>query len=188
MNSKYTADQIENFPYAIFAGGCFWCTEHDFESLDGVADVISGYSGGKEINPTYEQVGAHKTTHREAVKVIYDPAVTNFTNLVRNLLVNIDPTDGDGQFYDRGQSYEPIVFYADEEEKAIAQEAFDQLDASKIFDKPVAVRLMPRMEFYPAEAYHQNFSENHNDRYCSYRAASGKDEFLKRVWGEKKWV
>lgn len=185
---NYTPDQISSLPFAIFAGGCFWCTEHDFETLNGVVDVISGYSGGDEVNPTYEQIGSHKTHHREAVKIIYDPKITNFTNLVRNLLTHIDPTDSTGQFYDRGESYEPVIFFGDSDEENIARGAIDQLNASKIFDKSVSVKVLPKKEFYPAEEYHQNFSQTHYDRYCSYRTASGKDEFLKKVWGERKWV
>lgn len=179
---------MESLKEAIFAGGCFWCTESDFKHLDGVVEVTSGYSGGHLENPTYQDVTSETSGHREAIKVSYDPSKISYEDLIRRLLTHIDPTDGGGQFHDRGESYEPVIFYQNEEEKKIAQENIAQLDASKIFEKPVAVKTLPYSNFYAAEEYHQDYSDKNNARYCAYRAASGRDEFIKKVWGDKTWI
>lgn len=179
---------MTNFPFAVFAGGCFWCTESDFKHLVGVLEVISGYSGGHVENPTYDDVTSETSGHREAVQVVYDPQKISFQDLVRRLLTHIDPTDGAGQFYDRGESYEPVIFYQNEEEKKIAEENISELNDAKIFDKPIAVKILPYKNFYKAEDYHQNYSEKNNARYCSYRAASGRDDFINKVWGDKTWI
>lgn len=179
---------MTNFPFAVFAGGCFWCTESDFKHLDGVVEVTSGYSGGHLENPSYSDVTSETSGHREAVQIVYDPAKISYQDLVRRLLTHIDPTDGGGQFYDRGESYEPVIFYQNDEEKKIAEENILELNESKIFDKPIAVKILPYTNFYKAEDYHQNYSEKNNARYCSYRSASGRDDFINKIWGDKRWI
>ena len=166
---KLSKKELNKYPSAVFAGGCFWCTESDFQKLDGVKEVVSGYSGGKIENPTYEQVYSETTGHREAVKVYFDPQKVTYRDLVRQLLTHINPTDIEGQFYDKGESYTAAIFYADEEQKQIAEEAIGQLNDSKIFDKLVAVKVLPYSNFYEAEDYHQNYYEQNKDSspYCS---------------------
>jgi len=189
MQTQFSQEQLEKvYPSAIFAGGCFWCTESDFSKLDGVVEELSGYSGGEEENPTYETVSSHETHHHEVVKVYYDSSKVSYEKLVKYHLRHIDPTDGGGQFYDRGDQYIPVIFYDSSEEKMIAQEKIDELSSSKIFDKPIQVALKSRMKFYTAEEYHQNYAEKNEGRYCNYRDGSGRDTFLKKYWGEKEWV
>ena len=185
---KLSTQELSTYPSAVFAGGCFWCTESDFQKLDGVKEVVSGYSGGAVENPTYEEVSAEKTGHRESVRVYFDPQKVSYQDLVRRLLTHINPTDAEGQFYDRGESYTSAIFYMDEEQKRIAEEAIKELDDSKIFDKPVAVKVLPYSNFYEAEDYHQDYSENNTVRYCAYRNASGRDDFIKQAWGDAKWI
>jgi peptide methionine sulfoxide reductase msrA/msrB len=185
---KKTEQELQNYPFAVFAGGCFWCTEADFKKMNGVIEVVSGYSGGHLENPSYEDVVSETSGHREAVKVFYDPNKINFEKLVQHFLSHIDPTDSFGQFYDRGESYTPAIFYLNDEQKTMAEKTINQLNEAKIFDKPVAVKILPYSNFYVAENYHQNYSENNTVRYCAYRNASGRDDFIKSVWGNKTWV
>ena len=184
----HSQDELNKYPFAIFAGGCFWCTEADFQKMDGVLEVISGYTGGKLENPTYSDVTSETSGHREGVKVYYDPSKVSYEQLVRNFLKHIDPTDAFGQFYDRGESYETVIFYLNDTEKLTAQKNLDELDNAKIFEKPVAVKLIAFSNFYNAEEYHQNFAENNTTRYCAYRNASGKDTFLDKYWKNRDWV
>jgi peptide methionine sulfoxide reductase msrA/msrB len=184
----FSQEELNKYSYAIFAGGCFWCTEADFQKIDGVLEVVSGYTGGRTENPTYQDVTSEMSGHREGVKVYYDSNRVSHEQLVRNFLKHIDPTDGSGQFYDRGESYEPVIFYQNDNEKSIAQKNLDELNQAKIFEKPVAVKLIPFSNFYNAEDYHQNFAENNVNRYCAYRNASGKDTFLEKYWKNRDWV
>jgi len=178
---------LENYKIAYFAGGCFWCTESDLRKAVGVIEVISGYSGGHVDNPTYSDVTSETSGHREAVKVYYDDSVTNFEELTHYHLMHIDPTDGGGQFYDRGESYEPVIFYTSEDEKVVAEKAVRELDESKLFEKPIAVKVIEFKNFYTAEEYYQKYAENNNANYCVYRDASGRDMFLAKYFGGKTW-
>lgn len=171
---------------AYFAGGCFWCVESDFEKVPAVKDAISGYMGGTSPNPTYENYSAGG--HREVVKVVYDPTVTSYADLVHHLLRHIDPTDGDGSFGDRGPQYAPAVYYTTEEEKAIAESIIQELDTSGRFAEPVAVAVLPATEFYPAELHHQEYSGTHSEEYSSYRKASGRDTFIDKHWSKEERV
>jgi len=169
---------------AVFAGGCFWCTESDFEKVDGVLEVISGYTGGCIENPSYEQVAGGGTGHIEAIKVIYDPSITSYKELLDVLWRHVDPTDPGGQFVDRGDQYRSAIFYASEEERLLAEASRDSLERSGPFGKPVATLIEPLGPFYPAEDYHQDYYKKNPIRYKWYRSGSGRDAFLKSAWPE----
>ncbi len=172
----------ETLKTATFAGGCFWCVESDFGSVEGVVEVVSGYTGGTSENADYEAVTGGKTGHLEAVQVIYDPSVIGYTELLDIFWKHIDPTDPGGQFVDRGSQYRTAVFYHGDEQKRMAETSKSQLNASGRFSKPVATEIFPLDKFYPAEAYHQNFHKKSPVRYKLYRYNSGRDQFLKKVW------
>lgn len=184
---KKTQAELAQYSRAYFSGGCFWCTESDLQKATGVAEVISGYAGGSIVNPTYSDVTSEKSGHREAVEIYYDGKITTYENLVRYHLMHIDPTDAGGQFYDRGESYQAVIFYGTEEERVIAEKAIQELNDAKVFDKPVAVRVLPYKNFYTAEEYHQNYAENSTVKYCAYRESSGRDTFLQKYFGDKSW-
>lgn len=170
---------------ATFAGGCFWCTESDFEKLPGVAEAISGYAGGDEVNPTYSQVSSGTTGHLEAVQVYYDPAKVTYGQLLEWFWKHVDPTDGGGQFVDRGQQYRAAIFYGNDVEKALALESKAKLEASHKFAKPIATEIRPFKTFYPAEEYHQNYYKENPLRYKFYRFNSGRDQFLEKTWADQ---
>jgi peptide methionine sulfoxide reductase msrA/msrB len=173
---------------ATFAGGCFWCVESDFEKVDGVVEVISGYTGGQKKNPTYEEVSAGGTGHVEAVQVLYDPKKVSYEDLLEVFWRHVDPTDPGGQFVDRGHQYRTAIFYQDKEEKRLAEESKRELEASGRFDKPIVTEILALNGFYRAEDYHQDYYKTHAVRYKYYRWNSGRDQFLKKVWrdeGEK---
>ncbi len=170
---------------ATFAGGCFWCMVEPFSRLPGVMKVVSGYAGGSKPNPTYEEVCAKKTGHREAVQVTYDEEKLEYETLLAVFWRQIDPTDPGGQFYDRGEPYRTAVFYHDENQKIKAEKARDILAKSKIFAKPVVTEVLPAGAFYPAEAYHQDYYQKNPDKYSSYREGSGRSRFLAEHWQDK---
>ncbi len=167
---------------AFFAGGCFWCTEAAFEAVDGVTEVISGYTGGDVPNPTYREVGTGKSGHFEAVKVVYESSRVSYEELLDTFWRSIDPTDAGGQFYDRGSQYHTAVFYSTPLEKKLALQSRKNLEKSGRFSKPIATQILPAKEFYPAEDYHQNYYRTNSRRYCAYAEASGRKAFLKEVW------
>ena len=173
---------MENKAEATFAGGCFWCVEADFEKVDGVIEVISGYSGGEESNPTYEQVSAGVTGHYEAVRVIYDPNTVTYEKLLDIFWRHIDPTDSNGQFVDRGKQYRTAVFYHDEKQKQAAEASRQKLGESGVFNKPIVTAILSLKNFYNAENYHQNYYRKNPIRYKFYRFNSGRDQFLKKTW------
>jgi peptide methionine sulfoxide reductase msrA/msrB len=175
----------EKTAIAVFAGGCFWCVEADFEKVGGVIEVISGYTGGDEPNPTYEMVSSGKTGHVEAVQVIYDPDKVSYKELLDVFWRHVDPTDDGGQFVDRGSQYRTAIFYQDEEQKAHAEASRLALDKSGRYERPVVTPILKAGPFYPAEEYHQNYYETHGLRYKMYRSGSGRDAFLKKNWGDK---
>ena len=171
---------------AVFAGGCFWCTESDFEKVDGVIDAISGYTGGHVKNPSYYQVSAGGTGHLESVKVIYDPSKVSYEQLLDYFWRHVDPTDPGGQFVDRGSQYRSAIFYANETQKRLAEKSKQQLEASGKFNKPIVTEILPLGKFYPAEDYHQDYYKKNPIRYHYYRYNSGRDQFLKKTWGDMK--
>lgn len=171
---------------ATFSGGCFWCTESDFEKVSGVVDVVSGYTGGRVENPTYEQVCSGKTGHVEAVQVHFDPSKVSYERLLEIFWMHVDPTDGGGQFADRGSQYRSSIFYHDERQRQLAERSKSALDASGIFDRPIVTEIRPFAVFYEAEDYHQNYNRTCSARYQTYRSGSGRDDFLKAMWGDGK--
>ncbi len=170
---------------AVFAGGCFWCSESDFEKVPGVSEVISGYTGGKETNPTYQQVSSHATGHVEAVKVIYDPARVSYGQLIEWFWRHIDPTDSGGQFADRGEQYRTVIFYADNEQHRIAETSKRKLEASRHFGEPIVTDILPLGDFYPAEDYHQGSHCVNPIRYSYYRSGSGRNQFIEKSWSKE---
>jgi peptide methionine sulfoxide reductase msrA/msrB len=166
---------------ATFAGGCFWCTEADFEKAVGVVKVISGYAGGKGANPTYEDFASKG--YVQAVQVFYDPHRTSYRNLLDYFWRHINPTDSGGQFIDRGVEYRSIIFYKDDEQRRLAEKSKSDLEKSGRFSKPIVTEILPLTEFYPAEANHQDYYKAHPLRYRIYRNRTGRDEFLLKVWG-----
>ena len=185
MDNAMDANPPEGTRAAVFAGGCFWCTESDFEKVDGVIEAISGYTGGDVENPTYKQVSRGGTGHLEAVKVIYDPQKIDFNALLDIFWRKVNPTDGGGQFVDRGDQYRSAIFYADNDERRLAQASKEKLAASGIFDKSLATDILPLGTFYPAEDYHQNYYKKNPIRYKWYRSGSGRDQFLNKVWADR---
>lgn len=169
---------------AVFAGGCFWCTESDFEKLDGVIAVVSGYTGGQVADPTYKQVSAGGTGHVEAVKVIYDPNRISYEALLDYFWRHVDPTDAGGQFVDRGNQYRSVIFYANEAERNAAEASKKALAASGQFDRPIVTDILPLATFYEAEDYHQDYYKKNPLRYKWYRSGSGRDHFLEKSWTE----
>ena len=173
------------FQKATFAGGCFWCMEPPFEKLEGVKEVVSGYTGGHTINPTYEQVSAGGTGHLEAIEVVYDPSKVTYEKLLDVFWKQVDPTDQGGQFVDRGASYKSAIFYHNEEQKRLAEESKMKLAQSRRFDKPLVTDILPAEPFYRAEDYHQDYWKKNRVRYKFYRFNSGRDQFLEQVWGKE---
>ncbi|MHA7128180.1 peptide-methionine (S)-S-oxide reductase MsrA [Algoriphagus namhaensis] len=169
---------------ATFAGGCFWCVEAPFEGIDGVISVISGYAGGKEKNPTYNEVASGKTSHRESVQITFDPEVISYSELVDIFWQTFDPTDVGGSFYDRGTQYESAIFYHDAEQKRVAEASKKLLDQSGRFDKKIATPIIKFTNFYEAEEYHQDYYKKKPTDYYAYRKGSGRDAFIKKYWPE----
>ena len=165
---------------AIFAGGCFWCTESDFDHVPGVLATVSGFAGGRVTNPTYKQVSAGGTGAYEAVRVTYDPKRTSYAELVRRFLPTIDAVDGGGQFCDRGDSYRPAIFFANAAEKRVAEAAL--ASASKRLGQKTAVAVLPASRFTAAEDYHQDYYKKNPARYKFYRWNCGRDQRLKALW------
>lgn len=168
--------------YITFAGGCFWCMEPPFEKLNGVKAVISGYMGGDEKNPSYKQVSAGSTGHAEVVRIEFDPSLVSVETLIETFWENIDPTQVDGQFVDKGRQYRSAIFFHNEKQKLAAEASKKKLSESKKFDKPIVTEVTKAGDFYKAEDYHQDYYKNNPIRYKYYRYNSGRDQFLKRHW------
>ncbi|MFA5605325.1 MAG: peptide-methionine (R)-S-oxide reductase MsrB [Dehalococcoidales bacterium] len=175
-----------DYKYATFAGGCFWCMEPPFEELEGVTDVITGYTGGDTENPSYEQVCSGTTGHYEAIQITYDPQKISYGKLLDVFWRHIDPTDEGGQFADRGSQYQTAVFYHDDAQKEAAEVSKKALDNSGRFDKPIATKILPHTVFYPAEDYHQDYYKKSSTRYYLYKKASGREDYLNNLWDEQK--
>jgi peptide-methionine (S)-S-oxide reductase len=167
---------------AVFSGGCFWCTESDFDHIPGVVSTTSGYAGGKLANPTYEQVSAGGTGHIESVKVVYDPAKVSYQTLVARFFRTVDPLDSGGQFCDRGDQYRTAVFVAGAAERRIAEAT--KARAAALLRKPVATLILPAGRFYPAEGYHQDYYRKNPVRYKYYRWRCGREARLAQIWGK----
>lgn len=173
----------DKYEKATFAGGCFWCMEPPFENLDGVIDVVPGYTGGQKENPTYDQVSSGTTGHLEAVQITYDPAEISYSELLDVFWTQIDPTDESGQFVDRGPQYNTAIFYHDEKQKTVAEESRSRLEKSGKFDRPIVTKIRPYTRFYEAEDYHKDFYKKSPARYKTYKFSSGRETYLKKIWG-----
>ncbi|MEZ9343520.1 peptide-methionine (R)-S-oxide reductase MsrB [Vibrio cyclitrophicus] len=169
---------------ATLAGGCFWCTESDLEKLPGVTDVISGYSGGELENPTYKQVSSGKSGHIEVINVTYNPDVVSYEQVLDQFFRHIDPTDDKGSFVDRGPQYRPAIFYRSQEQKDVAQNFMMEIDKAQIFGESLKTELIKFEKFWPAEDYHQDYYKKSKVRYNYYRYASGRDQYLDKIFGE----
>jgi peptide methionine sulfoxide reductase msrA/msrB len=170
---------------AVFAGGCFWCVEADFEKVKGVVEAISGYAGNGAEKPSYEEVSSGATGFVEAVQVVYDPSKVSYEQLLDFFWRHIDPTDAGGEFVDRGPQYKSIIFYNDEAQKAAAEESKRRLESSGRFNAPVVTEIAPFSNFYRAEEYHQHYSQKNPVRYKLYRHNSGRDQFIAKIWGKQ---
>ncbi|NBQ89026.1 MAG: peptide-methionine (S)-S-oxide reductase [Betaproteobacteria bacterium] len=168
---------------ATFAGGCFWCMEPPFEALPGVISVVSGYTGGRTKNPSYEDVSSGVTGHAEAVRIVYEPSKVSFEQLLEVFWHNIDPLTPDQQFCDKGTQYRSAIFYHDEAQRAAAEASKDALAASGRFKTSVVTSIVPARAFFPAEEYHQDYYRHNPLRYKYYRHGCGRDERLQELWG-----
>jgi methionine-S-sulfoxide reductase len=168
---------------AIFAGGCFWCMESPFEEIPGVIEVLSGYTGGEKLDPTYKEVSAGGTGHTEAVEVLYDPKQVSYSELLDVFWMQINPTDAGGQFVDRGTQYRSGIYQLNSEQQRLAEASKQLLAQSGRFAKPVITEIVAAGKFYPAEEYHQDYYKKNPIRYKYYRYGSGRDKFLDQVWG-----
>ncbi|MBF0485388.1 MAG: peptide-methionine (S)-S-oxide reductase MsrA [Candidatus Omnitrophica bacterium] len=181
VNASAQGD-AKNLKTAIFAGGCFWCMQPPYDKLPGVISTTVGYTGGAKPNPSYEEVSSGKTGHLEAVQVLYDSSKTSYRDLLKVFWLSIDPTDPRGQFADQGSQYETAIFYADEEQKRLAEESRQELAASGRFSKPIVTQILLARPFYPAEQYHQKYYQKNSLHYNLYRQGSGREGYLERVW------
>ncbi|MGB7970480.1 MAG: peptide-methionine (S)-S-oxide reductase MsrA [Candidatus Deferrimicrobiaceae bacterium] len=170
---------------ATFAGGCFWCMESPYDKLPGVISVTAGYTGGKQKNPTYQQVSAGGTGHAESVQIVYDPGKIGYEKLLDVFWHNIDPTVKDRQFCDIGSQYRSAIFYHNEEQKVLAQKSKETLEKTKPFKGPIVTEITPASEFYPAEEYHQHYYKKNPIRYKYYRYGCGRDQRLEQLWGKE---
>jgi peptide methionine sulfoxide reductase msrA/msrB len=169
---------------AIFAGGCFWCMEHPYEDKPGISQVISGYTGGKKKNPTYKEVASGSTLYVESVEIHFNPTMISYNDLLEIFWRNIDPTDAGGQFVDRGKQYATAIYYKNQQQKKTAEQSIKNIEDSQRFEKKIVTKLIPAGKFYPAEEYHQDFFKKNYIHYKIYRAGSGRDEFINRIWGK----
>ena len=171
---------------ATFAGGCFWCMEPPFDKLDGVVSTTSGYSGGRTQDPSYSEVSSGLTGHIEVIQIAYNPDKVSFEELLAVYWVNIDPTNQNGQFCDRGNQYRSALFYHDEDQKRLIEESRRDLDETKPFKQAIVTEIIPFEQFYSAEDYHQDYYQKNPLRYKYYYYACGREKRLKELWGEKK--
>ena len=178
INYSYSAQKDK----AYFAGGCFWCMEESFEKLNGVEEVISGYSGGVTENPTYKEVTYGNTGHFEVVEVVYNKKIISYEKLLENFWINIDPFDSYGQFCDKGYSYRSVAFYQNTNEKKLIEKNIKELENR--FNKKVVTYIRSFEKFYRAEEYHQDFYKIKLERYLRYKKACGREEILRRIWSQ----
>ncbi len=179
INFSAFASQKEK---AYFAGGCFWCVEESFEKLNGVEEVISGYSGGTTENPTYKEVTYGKTGHFEVVEVIYNKEIITYEELLKNFWLNIDPFDAYGQFCDKGYSYRSVAFFQNSNEKKLIER--DIKDLEKKFNKKIVTYVRKFSKFFKAEDYHQDFYKIKFQKYIRYKNACKRDQTLNNIWGQ----
>lgn len=167
---------------ATFAGGCFWCMVKPFDQWDGIHKVISGYTGGHVENPSYEDVKSGESGHYEAVEITFNPDIFPYEEILKIYWQQIDPTDDEGQFFDRGPQYRTAIFYHSEEQKVKAEQSKQNLEESGKFSKPIVTKILPATPFYPAEEYHQAFYKKNPEKYKQERIESGRDAFIEKHW------
>lgn len=184
MSLQANNSSVEN-ETAILAGGCFWCIEYALDRLFGVVEVRSGYTGGKQPNPSYQEVCSGTTGHYEAVQIKYDPTQISFEQILEVFWMQIDPTDPDGQFADRGPQYRTAIFYQNSDQKQIAIKSKQKLEDSGKFDRPIVTQILPVSEFYLAEDYHQQYHAKNPVEYQAYASNSGRKDFIKHYWYEE---
>lgn len=173
----------ERLAVATFAGGCFWCMEPPFDAVDGVVATVSGYTGGRTADPTYDQVTSGRTGHAEALRITYDPTRVDYADLLDVYWRNVDPTVADRQFCDRGNQYRPAIFFHDDEQRRLAEQSRTAIEESGRLPGPIVVEITKASEFYPAEEYHQDYYEKNPVRYKYYRWSCGRDQRLEELWG-----
>jgi methionine-S-sulfoxide reductase len=169
---------------AVFAGGCFWCMQEPFDHVQGVTTTVVGYTGGSKEDANYPAVSAHRTQHREAIEVTYDPARISYDQIIDVFWRNINPTQGDGQFQDIGLSYQAAIYYQNEEEKKTAEASKEKLGKSGKFDHPIVTEILRAKPFYPAEEYHQKYYLKNPADYQAYHVGSGRVGYLEKIWGK----
>ena len=183
-----TAEKSEVDPHnlakATFAGGCFWCMEPPFDKLEGVVSTTSGYTGGHQKNPTYQEVSAGGTGHAEAVEIRFDPDKISYGELLDVFWHNIDPITANRQFCDSGSQYRSAIFYHNEEQQRLAEQSKRALEQSSRFSQPIVTQIVPATTFYPAETYHQDYYQKNPLRYKFYRYSCGRDQRLEELWGK----
>ena len=183
--SVVSAQQSPAARTAIFAGGCFWCMQPEFDHTTGVIKTTVGYTGGSASDANYPAVSSHKTQHREAIEVTYDPAQVSYEKLLAIYWSNIDPTQADGQFADVGLSYQAAIYYGNDEEKKIAETSKEALGKSGLYDKPIVTQILAAMTFYPAEEYHQKYYLKNSSHYEAYHVGSGREAYQKKMAAKK---
>jgi peptide-methionine (S)-S-oxide reductase len=187
QTEKLSLEPKKGKEIAVFASGCFWCTEHVFEAISGVDEAVSGYSGGTMKNPSYEQVGSNKTGHAESVAVFYDPKIVSYKELVTVFFASQDPTTPNQQGPDRGSSYRSIAFYKNDVEKKIIQDKINELTTNKVFSNPIVTEVKSAMDFYEAEDYHQDYVKNNpNQPYVKRVSVPRYDKFIETYKGKLK--
>jgi len=169
---------------AIFAGGCFWCMQEPFDQVKGVTRTVVGYTGGSKEDANYPAVSGHKTQHREAIEVTYDPAQISYEKLLDVFWHNINPTQADGQFHDIGLSYQTAIYFRNNEEKKLAETSKEKLAKSGMFDRPIVTEILSALPFYPAEDYHQKYYLKNPAAYEAYHVGSGRVSYLEKIWGK----
>lgn len=167
---------------ALFAGGCFWCMQPSYDNLPGVASTRVGYAGGSADTATYDKVTSGKTGHVEVIEIVYNPEKVSYDTLLQTYWENIDPTDPNGQFADKGSQYIPAIYYADDAQRHAAEQSKTRVQQK--FEKPIVVKLLPTPPFYPAEDYHQRYYEKNSVHYNAYKIGSGRAGYLKKTWGK----
>lgn len=180
----YAKEPMTDYQLATFAGGCFWCMQPEFDQEEGVTKTVVGFAGGKEVNPTYEQVSSNETHHVESIQITYDPTKTDYHKLLTVFWKNIDPTNDKGQFCDKGDQYRSVIFFHDEEQKKQAQASKETLLKKHKISK-IYTDIRPFTTFYPAEDYHQKYYKKNPVRYKFYRFSCGRDQKLKEIWGQE---
>ncbi|VAX27841.1 Peptide-methionine (S)-S-oxide reductase MsrA [hydrothermal vent metagenome] len=184
MAGSKTSMANESVEIAVFAGGCFWCTEHDFDQVEGVISTTSGYIGGHTVDPTYQEISAGGTGHTEAVRIVFDHTRISYEKLLDIFWRSIDPTVENRQFCDQGNQYRSGIFYQNDQQKKLALASKEKLEKNKPFQAKIVTEITEGSEFYLAEKYHQDFHEKNPIRYKLYRFSCGRDQRLEALWGD----